>query len=98
MDCLFLNWKVIVICLKHCLFNIPIHFWHVFKRYPTDGGNSWSNITYNLSDMPIHSVVIDHTDSSNIYIGAEIGVYTKAMNSTTWSLYNPFLPNTTIRN
>ena len=63
----------------------------------TDGGNSWSNITYNLGNMPIHSVVIDHTNSSNIYLGAEIGIYTKPMNSTTWSLYNPFLPNTTIQ-
>ena len=63
----------------------------------SDGGNSWSNITYNLNDMPIHSVVIDHTDISNIYIGSEIGVYTKAINDNTWSLYNPLLPNTTIQ-
>lgn len=62
----------------------------------TNGGTSWTNITYNLGDMPIHSVVIDHTDSSNIYLGAEIGVYTKTMNASSWSLYNPNLPNTTI--
>ena len=62
----------------------------------TDGGNSWNNITYNLGNMPIHSVVVDHTNSSNIYVGAEIGVYTKAMNSNLWSLYNPLFPNTTV--
>ncbi|MGB0885349.1 MAG: VPS10 domain-containing protein [Chitinophagales bacterium] len=59
----------------------------------TDGGNNWTNITHNLGNMPIHTVVIDHTEASNIYLGAEIGVYTKAMNDNTWVLHNPNLPN-----
>jgi len=46
--------------------------------------------------MPIHSVVIDHTDFSNIYIGAEIGVFTMPMSGNSWSLYNPNLPNCTV--
>ena len=62
----------------------------------SDGGNTWSNITHNLNNMPIHSVVIDHTQNSNIYLGAEIGVYTMRMQDNTWSLYNPSLPNVTI--
>ncbi|WMX15319.1 MULTISPECIES: GEVED domain-containing protein [unclassified Aureispira] len=61
-----------------------------------DMGQTWSDITYNLGNMPLHSVVIDHTNASNIYVGAEIGVYYKPMNSNTWVLYNPSLPNTTI--
>ena len=78
----------------------------VYNRYQNDGqkvyisnnlGSTWTNITSNLSNMPIRSVVIDHTNESNIYLGAEIGVYYKPMNSTTWSLYNTGLPNTTVR-
>ena len=61
-----------------------------------NGGQSWTNITYNLGNMPIRSVVIDNTPASNIYLGAEIGVYTKPMNGNTWSLYNPGLPNVSI--
>ena len=52
----------------------------------TNGGTSWANITYNLGNMPIRSVVIDNTNASNIYIGAEIGVYTKPMSSSSWVL------------
>ncbi len=63
----------------------------------TNGGSTWTNITYNLGSMPIRSVAIDHTDSTNIYLGAEIGVYTKTMNSTSWSLYNTALPNMAVR-
>jgi hypothetical protein len=62
-----------------------------------DGGNTWSNITYNLGDMPIRGAVIDHTNASNIYLAAEIGVFTKPMNGTTWVLHNPGLPNSTIK-
>lgn len=63
----------------------------------TNGGDTWSNITYNLNYLPCLSVAIDHTDSSNIYIGSEIGVYTKTMNGTTWELYNPDLPNVAVK-
>ncbi|MFK7784561.1 MAG: GEVED domain-containing protein [Crocinitomicaceae bacterium] len=67
------------------------------KVYMTnDQGSSWQNITYNLGDMPIRSVVIDHTNASTIYLGCEIGVFKKAMNAATWSLYNVDLPNTSI--
>ena len=66
----------------------------VFISY--DQGASWHNISYNLNNMPIRSVVIDHTKERNIYLGAEIGVYKKAMNDTHWTLYNPDLPNVTV--
>ena len=59
-------------------------------------GQSWTNITYNLGNMPIRCVAIDHTEDSTIYVGAEIGVYKKIMSENTWELYNENLPNTTI--
>jgi hypothetical protein len=61
-----------------------------------DGGDSWVNETANLGDMPLRAVVIDHSNEQNIYVGGEIGIYTKPMYGTTWTLYNPNLPNTTI--
>ena len=61
-----------------------------------DQGNTWQNITYNLGDMPLRSVAVDFTDDQNIYVGAEIGVYTMPMNSNSWSLYNQSLPNCTM--
>ena len=68
------------------------------KIYKTiNGGTTWINITHNLGNLPIHTVVIDHQNASNIYIGAEIGVYTMPMNSTTWVLYNTNLPNNAIQ-
>ena len=57
-------------------------------------GGAWSNITYNLQNMPIRKVVIDHY--SNLYVGAEIGVFTKPLSSLVWNTYNPDLPNMAI--
>ncbi|MFT5861941.1 MAG: photosystem II stability/assembly factor-like uncharacterized protein [Flavobacteriales bacterium] len=62
----------------------------------TNGGGTWSNITFNIGNIPVHSVVIDHSAQSNIYLGTEVGVYTKPMASSTWILYSTDLPNTTI--
>ena len=59
-------------------------------------GESWENITYNLGNMPLRTVVIDHTENSTIYLGAEIGVYKKSMSENSWELYNENFPNTTM--
>lgn len=56
-----------------------------------DQGLSWQNITANLGDMPILSAVIGPDE--NIYLGAEIGVYVKAISGANWQRYNAGLPN-----
>ena len=62
----------------------------------TNGGASWTNITFNIGNIPVHSIVIDHSAAKNVYLGTEVGVFTKPMASSTWSLYSPNLPNTAI--
>lgn len=63
----------------------------------TNGGTSWTNITYNIGDMPLRAVVMDHTPAGNIYVGGEIGVYTMPKGGTNWVLYNQDLPNVTVK-
>lgn len=63
----------------------------------TNQGTSWQNITYNLGNIPVLSVAIDHQDDPIIYVGTELGVYAKAMSATTWLAYNPGLPNVAVR-
>jgi len=63
----------------------------------TNLGESWTNITYNLENIPIRTVAIDNTDENNIYLGGEIGVYTKPMNGNNWTLYTKNLSNVSIQ-
>lgn len=68
------------------------------KVYIThDQGATWQNISYNLGNMPCYSVVIDHSHDSYIYIGAAIGIYKMAMGELDWDLYNPGLPNVSVK-
>ena len=72
------------------------HHWDYARVFiSNNSGSSWTDITFNLSRTPIHSVVID-TDG-NIYLGAEMGVYTKTLSANTWSLYDLDLPRIGIK-
>ena len=62
-----------------------------------DQGATWTNITYNLGDMPLRTVVMDHSDSSYLYVGGEIGIYYKSKSATMWTLYNENFPNVTVK-
>lgn len=82
-----------------------IRLFGLFERYEADNkkiyishnlGRTWINITANLGNMPIRTLAIDHTRNRNIYVGAEIGLFVKAMSDTTWRLYNELLPNATV--
>ncbi len=67
------------------------------KIYLTsDQGATWQNITYNLGDIPIRSVVIDNTPDHNIYVGTEIGIFTKPLNGNTWTEFNNGLPHVAV--
>jgi len=78
----------------------------VYRRYQNDNkkvyksvdqGRTWDNITGNLGDMPVRTVVIDHTPQKNIYVGTEIGVYVKPLAGGNWELYSKNLPNVTVQ-
>ncbi len=62
----------------------------------TNGGQTWTNITYNLPNLPANCSVYQVGSNDLIYVGMDIGVYCKDINTNTWTLYNSGLPNTPI--
>ena len=64
------------------------HVW-----YSTDQGSTWSDISQNLPNVPVHSLVIDPNSSSTQYVGTETGVYQTTNNGTAWSPYNSGMPS-----
>lgn len=68
------------------------------KVYITsNSGSSWRNITYNLGDIPVHTVVIEQNTNPHIYVGTEVGVYYKPLNGTSWTFYNNGMPKVAIQ-
>ncbi|MCX6303544.1 MAG: hypothetical protein NT040_01110 [Bacteroidetes bacterium] len=59
--------------------------------YSGDAGLNWTNISYDLPNVPIWSIEVD--DNNNAYIGSDMGVYYKASGATKWEPFYNFLPN-----
>jgi hypothetical protein len=59
--------------------------------YSSDAGLNWTNISYDLPNIPIWSIEVDA--ANNVYIGCDIGVYYRASGTTHWEPFYNFLPN-----
>jgi photosystem II stability/assembly factor-like uncharacterized protein len=62
----------------------------------TDGGTTWQNITYNLNNIPVHSIVVDSSSNHYMYAGTELGIFYKAYNDTSWLPFGINLPKVKI--
>ncbi len=60
----------------------------------TNSGLSWQNISANLPNMPVNTVVCDSADANNaIYIGTDVGVYMRNDTMKNWLYYSKNMPN-----
>lgn len=66
---------------------------HVFMS--TNGGQSWQDVSGNLPDLPVLTIVIDPEQPDHIYIGTDLGVFRSITGGRTWVAYSngmPFVP------
>lgn len=61
----------------------------------TDGGENWTNITFNLPNIPANTIVANK-ENNTLYVGTDLGVYYKEDQSNEWKLYSNNLPNTIV--
>jgi hypothetical protein len=66
---------------------------HVFRTM--DGGQTWSDISGNLPDLPTHTLAIDPRNGA-LYVGNDQGVYVSANLGGSWSRFGTGLPNVRI--
>ncbi len=64
---------------------------HVY--YSSDQGANWSDISGNLPDVPVHSLVIDNDNPQTLYIGTETGVYETNDRGGTWTKKGSGMPD-----
>jgi uncharacterized repeat protein (TIGR01451 family) len=63
---------------------------HVFKT--TNGGQKWTNISGNLPDSPVNSVVLDPSYPNTLYVGTDVGNFVTYDGGTTWGQLGTGLP------
>lgn len=54
----------------------------------TDGGNSWSDISGDLPDAPVRSIVRNPNNANYLYVGTEVGVFTSENQGSSWFTTN----------
>jgi photosystem II stability/assembly factor-like uncharacterized protein len=57
-----------------------------------DDGNSFTDITQNLPDIPVNAIAIDSNNNQHIYVGTDVGVYASLNGGEVWIPYNDGLP------
>ena len=67
---------------------------HVFGT--TDYGMNWTDISNNLPDIPVNSIIIDYNDDSTLYIGTDAGVFYTTNLGSEWSVLGNGLPNSPV--
>ena len=68
------------------------------KIFRTDDlGQTWTDITHNLPDIPVHCVLVMPNDTSMIWIGTDVGIFESTDDGQTWMYSNSGLPAVSVR-
>ncbi len=67
---------------------------HVFRT--SDYGNNWVNISGNLPDIPVNSIIIDYDYDSTLYVGTDAGVFFTKNLGANWYVLGTGLPNSPV--
>ncbi len=73
----------------------PNHIWVAFGRFSagnkvfksTDGGNSWTNISGCLPNIPVTQIRYQKGSNDRLYIGTDFGVFYKDADMVDWVYY-----------
>lgn len=64
---------------------------HVWRS--ADGGTSWTAIDNGLPDLPVHSIAVDPTRRTRLYLGTDLGVFVSLDGGATWAVENTGFAN-----
>lgn len=76
------NYRIAYVAFNSFDAATPARPGHLFKT--TDGGKHWTNITGNLPDTPVNSVVLDPSYPDTLYAGTDVGPFVTHDGGASW--------------
>jgi photosystem II stability/assembly factor-like uncharacterized protein len=67
---------------------------HVFRT--VNGGQSWSNVSSNLPDIPVNALLLDPVSRGIVMIGSDLGVFMSADSGASWTVVDDGMPNVAV--
>jgi subtilisin-like proprotein convertase family protein len=68
---------------------------HVWRS--TNGGATWTGIdgsgATGIPDIPVHSIIVDPSNTSRLYVGTDLGVFVSLNSGATWAVENTGFAN-----
>jgi hypothetical protein len=64
---------------------------HVYRT--SNNGQTWEDVSGNLPDFPVNSIVLDPVNKGTWYIGTDGGVFITQNEGISWDIYGTGLPN-----
>lgn len=83
----------------------PTIIWATFSNYTADekvykstnSGTTWTSISEGLPEVPVNCILSQNSCSGKMYVGTDIGVYTRNEGQESWSYLGEGLPNVIVR-
>jgi uncharacterized repeat protein (TIGR01451 family) len=88
------NWRVAYAAYGGFGPATPGNTGHVFAT--SDGGAHWSDISGNLPDTPVNSVVLDPSDANTLYVGTDVGAFVTTNRGQKWFALGSGMPKVAV--
>jgi uncharacterized repeat protein (TIGR01451 family) len=88
------NWRIAYAAYGGFNKATPARPGHVFAT--SNGGSSWTNITANLPDVPVNTIVLDPSSAKTLYAGTDVGAFVTTNGGKVWKRLGSGLPKVAV--
>jgi uncharacterized repeat protein (TIGR01451 family) len=88
------NWRIAYAAYGGFNKATPGKHGHVYAT--SNGGRRWKNITGNLPDVPVNSVVLDPANAQTLYVGTDVGPFTSTDGGLNWFALGRAIPKVSV--